>query len=45
MLHGLEEIARQEIEYRGSVSTEMDVDAVLARRPDVALVYTPWATH
>jgi two-component system sensor histidine kinase KdpD len=38
MLHGLEEIARQEIEYRGSVFTEMDVDAVLARRPGVALV-------
>ncbi|WLW50285.1 ATP-binding protein [Streptomyces sp. YU58] len=38
MLHGLEEVPRQEIEYRGSVFTEMDVDAVLARRPDVALV-------
>ncbi|MEU9171963.1 DUF4118 domain-containing protein [Streptomyces sp. NPDC048420] len=38
MLHGLEEIPRREIEYRDSVFTEMDVDAVLARRPDVALV-------
>ncbi|WP_329394530.1 sensor histidine kinase KdpD [Streptomyces melanogenes] len=38
MLHGLEEIPRREIEYRGSVFTEMDVDAVLQRRPKVALV-------
>ncbi|MFJ8073695.1 ATP-binding protein [Streptomyces sp. NPDC096176] len=38
MLHGLEEIPRREIEYRGSTFTEMDVDAVLARRPAVALV-------
>ncbi|MGN5379611.1 DUF4118 domain-containing protein [Streptomyces lasalocidi] len=38
MLHGLEQIPRKEIEYRGSVFTEMDVDAVLARRPRVALV-------
>ncbi|WP_406132838.1 ATP-binding protein [Streptomyces zaomyceticus] len=38
MLHGLEQIPRREIEYRGSTFTEMDVDAVLARRPAVALV-------
>ncbi|MDX2681646.1 sensor histidine kinase [Streptomyces sp. NY05-11A] len=38
MLHGLEEIPRREIDYRDSVFTEMDVDAVLARRPQVALV-------
>ncbi|MCL8015212.1 sensor histidine kinase KdpD [Streptomyces sp. AS02] len=38
MLHGLEEIPRKDLEYRGSVFTEMDVDAVLARRPQVALV-------
>ncbi|MFF0042328.1 DUF4118 domain-containing protein [Streptomyces mirabilis] len=38
MLHGLEEIPRKELEYRGTVFTEMDVDAVLARRPQVALV-------
>ncbi|KUL23753.1 sensor histidine kinase [Streptomyces regalis] len=38
MLHGLEQIPRKELEYRGSVFTEMDVDAVLARRPQVALV-------
>ncbi|MPY57545.1 sensor histidine kinase [Streptomyces spongiae] len=38
MLHGLDEIPRRELEYRGGVFTEMDVDVVLARRPQVALV-------
>ncbi|MFE1444461.1 ATP-binding protein [Streptomyces sp. NPDC058739] len=38
MLHGLEHVARRDLEYRGSAFTEMDVDAVLARRPQVALV-------
>ncbi|MET9830426.1 DUF4118 domain-containing protein [Streptomyces sp. NPDC006385] len=38
MLHGLEQVPRRELEYRGSRFTEMDVDAVLARRPQVALV-------
>ncbi|MFF7729198.1 ATP-binding protein [Streptomyces sp. NPDC008001] len=38
MLHGLEEVPRREIAYRGTVFPEMDLDAVLARRPAVALV-------
>ncbi|MGW4872789.1 DUF4118 domain-containing protein, partial [Streptomyces chartreusis] len=38
MLHGLEQILRRQLEYRGSAFTEMDVDAVLARHPQVALV-------
>ncbi|MFG2554694.1 DUF4118 domain-containing protein [Streptomyces sp. NPDC048581] len=38
ILHGLEQIRRRKLEYRGSAFTEMDVDAVLARRPQVALV-------
>ncbi|MFI1103620.1 ATP-binding protein [Streptomyces melanogenes] len=38
MLHGLEQVQRRTIEYRGSTFTEMDVDAVLERRPAVALV-------
>ncbi|MGW7385720.1 ATP-binding protein [Streptomyces sp. NPDC054794] len=38
MLHGLEMIPRKELEYRDAVFTEMDIDAVLARRPQVALV-------
>ncbi|MFF3000547.1 ATP-binding protein [Streptomyces sp. NPDC057950] len=38
MLHGLEQIPRKELDYRGSAFTEMDVDAVLRRAPAVALV-------
>ncbi|MEV6009554.1 sensor histidine kinase KdpD [Streptomyces sp. NPDC051976] len=38
MMHGLEEVRRKEIVYRGGVFTEMDVDAVLERAPEVALV-------
>ncbi len=38
MLHGLEQIQRRELEHRGTTFTEMDVDAVLARRPEVVLV-------
>ncbi|GAA2816037.1 sensor histidine kinase [Streptomyces showdoensis] len=38
MLHGLEQVPRREIEYRGATFPEMDIDAVLARRPAVALV-------
>ncbi|MEU1804778.1 sensor histidine kinase KdpD [Streptomyces sp. NPDC019937] len=38
MMAGLEEVPRRELEYRGGTFTEMDVDAVLARRPGVALV-------
>jgi two-component system sensor histidine kinase KdpD len=35
---GLEVVPRREIEYKGATFEEMDVDAVLARRPEVALV-------
>ncbi|QGV78065.1 sensor histidine kinase [Streptomyces ficellus] len=38
LLHGLERIPRQELPHRGTVFAEMDVDAVLERRPAVALV-------
>ncbi|MGW8554934.1 DUF4118 domain-containing protein [Streptomyces tubercidicus] len=38
MLHGLEQIPRKELEYRGTRFTEMDVDAVLERAPAVVLV-------
>jgi two-component system sensor histidine kinase KdpD len=34
----LEMVARKQIEYRGALFEEMDVDAVLARNPKVALV-------
>ncbi len=35
---GLEIVQRRRIEYRGSTFEEMDLDAILARRPEVALV-------
>ncbi|GAA1570860.1 MULTISPECIES: sensor histidine kinase [Streptomyces] len=38
MLHGLELVPRRDLEYRGTTFAEMDVDAILARRPAVALV-------
>ncbi|MEU3839711.1 sensor histidine kinase KdpD [Streptomyces sp. NPDC028635] len=38
MAHGLETVPRRELEHRGARFTEMDVGAVLARRPQVALV-------
>jgi two-component system sensor histidine kinase KdpD len=38
LLEGLEVLPRRTIEYRGTSFEEMDVDAVLARRPQVAVV-------
>jgi two-component system sensor histidine kinase KdpD len=38
LVRGLEVIARRRIEYRGTFLEEMDFDAVLARRPRLALV-------
>jgi two-component system, OmpR family, sensor histidine kinase KdpD len=35
---GLEEVPRKTVVYRGATFTEMDVDAILARRPEVVLV-------
>ena len=37
-LRGLELVPRKQMSYRGATFSEMDVDAVLARRPRVALV-------
>jgi two-component system sensor histidine kinase KdpD len=37
-LDGLEIVPRREISYRDATFTEMDVDAILARRPQVALI-------
>jgi len=34
----LERVPRKKIEYKGTIFEEMDVDAILARRPAVALV-------
>ena len=38
LLEGLEAVRRRSIEYRGSHFEELDVDAVLERRPQVVLV-------
>ncbi|HEY0238996.1 MAG TPA: histidine kinase, partial [Friedmanniella sp.] len=38
LLDGLELVPRAEVEHRGVRLSEMDLDAVLARRPTVALV-------
>jgi len=38
MAEGLELVPRRSMSYRGAAFTEMDLDAVLARRPQVALV-------
>jgi two-component system sensor histidine kinase KdpD len=38
LIEGLEVVPRRKIEYRGVTVEEMDLDAVLARRPQVAIV-------
>jgi len=38
LLDGLDVVPRRESEYRGRLITEMDLDAVLARRPSLVLV-------
>ncbi|WP_101789532.1 sensor histidine kinase [Nonomuraea indica] len=38
LLDGMEIIPRKTIAYRGATFTELDVDAVIARRPKVALI-------
>jgi two-component system, OmpR family, sensor histidine kinase KdpD len=38
LVAGLEIVPRRTVSYRGSAFTEMDVDAVLARQPEVAVV-------
>ena len=34
----LEQVPRRKVEYKGTVFEEMDVDAILARKPQVAIV-------
>jgi two-component system, OmpR family, sensor histidine kinase KdpD len=38
LLEGLEVIPRKKIEYKGQLLEEMDLDAVIARRPQIVLV-------
>src|SRR5581483_3508233 len=38
LLDGLEQIPRKQIEYKGRTLEEMDLDAILTRRPQIVLV-------
>jgi two-component system sensor histidine kinase KdpD len=38
LLEGLEQVPRRRIEYKGVVLEELDLDALLARRPTIAIV-------
>src|SRR5262252_633971 len=38
LLEGLEVIPRQQVEYKGHLLAEMDIDAILKRRPQLVLV-------
>lgn len=38
LLNGLETVPRRAVEYRGTMLTDLDLDAVLRRRPQLALV-------
>jgi len=38
LLNGLEVIPRQRIEYKGQFLDEMDLDAIITRRPQIVLV-------
>ena len=38
LLEGLEVIPRRQIEYRGVILEEMDIDAILERKPQIVLV-------
>ncbi|OBH02557.1 hypothetical protein A5696_10590 [Mycobacterium sp. E2699] len=38
LVEGLEVVPRRQVRYRGGVLSEMDVDAVLRRRPQLALI-------
>ena len=38
LLDGIEVIPRKALDYKGRTLEEMDIDAVIARRPDIALV-------
>jgi len=35
---GLESVPRREIDYKGTLFSEMDIDAILARKPQIALI-------
>src|ERR1700677_4430864 len=45
LLHGLEVIPRKRLEYKDQVLWEMDLDALIARHPQIALVDELAHTH
>src|SRR6267143_3326144 len=51
LLEGLETVPRQRVEYRGQLLDEMDLDAIIARHPQIVLVdelahtYAPGGRH
>nr|WP_250890076.1 sensor histidine kinase KdpD [Sphingobium nicotianae] len=38
LVHGLEMVPRRDVEYQGRTLGEMDIDAILARRPELVVV-------
>ena len=44
LLRGLEVIPRKRLEYKGQIIEEMDLDAVIARHPQIAQLVTPITT-
>ncbi|HEU5236764.1 MAG TPA: CBS domain-containing protein, partial [Pyrinomonadaceae bacterium] len=38
LVEGLEQIPRKQIEYRGAIFEELDVEAVIARRPSIVII-------
>jgi two-component system sensor histidine kinase KdpD len=38
LIEGIEIVPRKKLEYKGTIFEEMDVDAILARNPNVVLV-------
>src|ERR1700758_3621642 len=45
LLRGLEVSPRKRLEYKGQIIEEMDLDAVIARHPQIALVDEPAHTN
>src|SRR5258708_25227380 len=44
LLEGLEVVPRRRLEYKDQILEEMDLDALIARRPKIPLFYNPATT-
>ena len=42
VLKGLEVIPRQKIDYKGIILEELDLDAILKRKPEIVLWWMSW---